>query len=249
MGTGIRSGLYLILQILITPPYSIIAILTFPFSPLTRYRVIALWARFFVWLAGALCGVRYRVEGAHHIPTSPCVLLSKHQSAWETLAYQEILPPHVMVLKRELLRIPFFGWGLAMLSPIAIDRATGKLALKQVLEEGPKRLSAGLYVTMYPEGTRIAPGQRGRYRVGGASLAAHAGVPIIPIAHNAGYVWPRKSFLKHPGLITVSIGPPIETAGRTPEALIHDVETWIEAECERLGSSRGKRAPRHVRPA
>lgn len=242
MGIWIRSALYLVLQVLITPPYSLVAILTFPFGPLTRYRVIALWARFFVWLAVALCGVRYRVQGQGHIPSSPCVFLSKHQSAWETLAYQEILPPHVMVLKRELLRIPFFGWGLAMLSPIAIDRASGNVALKQVLDEGPKRLAIGFYVTMYPEGTRIAPGHRGRYRVGGASLAAHAGVPIVPIAHNAGYVWPRKSFLKRPGMVTVSIGPPIQTAGRAPGSLISEVEAWIEAECARLGPARDETA-------
>lgn len=231
----VRSFLFALLQVLITPPYALVAILTFPLPPLARYHIIAGWARFFVWVARALCGVRYRVEGRHNIPREPAVFMSKHQSAWETLAFQAILPPHVMVIKRELLRIPFFGWGLAMMSPIAIDRQAGRQALKQLQDQGKDRLDDGFGVVIYPEGTRIAPGTAGRYRTGGAWLAEKARAPIIPIAHNAGYLWPRNSFVKRPGVITVSIGPAITAQGRRPEEVTEEAAAWIEREVARLG--------------
>ena len=134
------------------------------------------------------------------------MVLSKHQSAWETVAFQVIFPPQVYVIKRELLWIPFFGWGLAMVSPIAIDRRAGMRALKQMLEQGKDRLARGFWVIVYPEGTRIAPGERGTYQTGGAAIASHAGAPVLPVAHNAGTCWRRNAFLKYPGTITVSIG-------------------------------------------
>lgn len=231
----VRSLLFTLLQALITPPYALIAILTFPLPPLARYHIISGWARFFILLVRVLCGVRYRVVGRGNLPREPAVFLSKHQSAWETLAYQVILPPHVMVIKRELLWIPFFGWGLAMMSPIAINRAAGRQALKQIQDQGKERLADGFGVVIYPEGTRIAPGKSGEYRTGGAWLAVKAGAPVIPIAHNAGYLWPRNSFVKRPGLITVSIGPPIATAGRRPDAVTEETAAWIEREMERIG--------------
>jgi 1-acyl-sn-glycerol-3-phosphate acyltransferase len=234
----LRSSVFALLQLLLTPPYAMIALATFPLSPQTRYRIISGWARFFVVVARAVCGVRYRVLGRAHIPHEPCVFLAKHQSAWETLAFQAILPPHAMVIKRELLWIPFFGWGLALMSPIAIDRSARRRALKQVLEQGKARLAAGFSVMIYPEGTRMPPGRRGRYRTGGAWLAVHSGVPVVPIAHNAGFVWPRNSFLKRPGLVTVSIGTPIATEGREPDAVTEQASAWIEAECDRLGDAR-----------
>ncbi|MCC6534793.1 MAG: 1-acyl-sn-glycerol-3-phosphate acyltransferase [Burkholderiales bacterium] len=237
----VRSCLFALLQALITPPFAVVAILTFPFAPLLRYRVISNWARFFVWLARVLCGIRYRVVGRSHVPASPCVYLCKHQSAWETLVFQVILPPHVMVVKRELLWIPFFGWGLAMISPIAIDRAAGRRALKQILEQGKERLAGGFSVVIYPEGTRTAPGRRGNYQPGGAWLALRAGVPAVPIAHNAGYLWPRNSFVKRPGVITVSIGAPIATEGMRPDALMEQAADWIEAEAARLGDGRARK--------
>jgi 1-acyl-sn-glycerol-3-phosphate acyltransferase len=237
-GAMIRSGFFALVQVLVTPPYALVAVLTFPLSAMMRYRIIAGWARFFVWVAEALCGIRYRVEGRSNIPSTPCVFLSKHQSAWETLAFQAILPPHAMVIKRELLWIPFFGWGLAMMSPIAIDRAAGMRSLKQLLEQGRQRLAAKFGIVIYPEGTRVAPGKRGRYQTGGAWLAVHAGVPVVPIAHNAGYLWPRNSFVKRPGLITVSIGPVISTDGRRPDAVIDQASAWIEAECARIDEAR-----------
>jgi 1-acyl-sn-glycerol-3-phosphate acyltransferase len=234
-GAVVRSSLFALVQALVTPPYALVALLTFPLPALARYHIIAGWARFFVWLAAVLCGVRYRVEGRRHLPQAPCVFLSKHQSAWETLAFQAILPPHVMVIKRELLWIPFFGWGLARMSPIAIDRSAGMRALKQVQEQGKDRLARGFGVVIYPEGTRTAPGKQVKYQTGGAWLAVRAGVPVVPIAHNAGYLWPRNSFIKRPGLVTVSIGPAIPTQGRRPDAVIADVSAWIEQEVARLG--------------
>ena len=224
----IRSALFALAQILITPPYAVLALCTFPFAPLTRYRIIKGWAVIMLALLKNLCGIHYRVRGAAHIPGQPCIVMSKHQSAWETIAFQAIFPPQVHVLKRELLWIPFFGWGLAMVSPIAIDRSAGSRALKQMIEQGTDRLARGFCVIVFPEGTRVAPGSRGRYRPGGAIVAKETGVPIIPVAHNAGLCWPRNAFLKRPGTITVSVGPPITAA--TPEAAMREVEQWIEAE-------------------
>jgi len=185
-----------------------------------------------------VCGVRYRVTGAERIPTEPCIVLCKHQSAWETIALQIVLPPQVWVLKRELLKVPFFGWGLAMLSPIAIDRSAGRQALKQMVEQGRQRLGMGFWIVMFPEGTRVAPGQRGQYHVGGAWLATQTGTTVLPIAHNAGTLWPRNAFLKYPGTITIAIGEPIDPTGMKAEALRKQVEEWIEAEVARLGSAR-----------
>lgn len=231
----VRSALFALCQIVITPPYALVALLTFPLPPIVRYHIIAGWARLFVWLAGVLCGLHYRVVGLKNIPKHPCVFLAKHQSAWETLAFQAILPPHVMVIKRELLWIPFFGWGLAMMSPIAINRAAGMRSLKQIQEQGKSRLANGFGVVIYPEGTRTAPGRVTKYQTGGAWLAVKAGVPVIPIAHNAGYLWPRNSFVKHRGTLTVSIGPPIATEGRKPDAVTAETAAWIEAEVTRIG--------------
>jgi 1-acyl-sn-glycerol-3-phosphate acyltransferase len=183
-----------------------------------------------------ICGIEYRVLGAEHIPKKPSIVLSKHQSAWETLAFQKIFPPQVWVLKKELLRIPFFGWGLAMTSPIAIDRSSGKAALEQVVEQGRDRLRQGFWVVIFPEGTRIAPGKKGKYRIGGAWLATHVNVPVVPVAHNAGEFWGRNSFIKRPGTITVSIGAPIDPTGMEPGDLNVLVEAWIEAEVKRISN-------------
>jgi 1-acyl-sn-glycerol-3-phosphate acyltransferase len=190
-----------------------------------------------LFLLWHLCGLRYRIIGAENIPKSPSIVLSKHQSAWETLAFQEIFPPQVWVLKKELLRIPFFGWGLAMTSPIAIDRSAKKKALEQIVDQGKDRLKQGFWIVVFPEGTRIPPGQRGKYRIGGAWLATHTNVPVVPVAHNAGEFWGRNSFVKHSGTITVSIGQPIDPTGMEAGELNAQVEAWIEAEMLRI--SRG----------
>jgi 1-acyl-sn-glycerol-3-phosphate acyltransferase len=233
-GIVLRSCLFAAVQILVTPPFAVVALLTFPLEPVTRYRVISLWARLLVLAAEVICGIRYRVVGVEHFPRTPCVVLSKHQSAWETLAFQVIFPPQVYVIKRELLWIPFFGWGLAMVSPIAIDRRAGMRAMKQLLEQGKDRLARGFWVIVYPEGTRMAPGGRGIYQTGGAAIAVHAGVSVLPVAHNAGACWRRKAFLKYPGTITVSIGAAIDSNGMKAAALTSQAEEWIEAEMLRL---------------
>lgn len=226
----LRSTLFAIFLVLITPVFAVIALLTFPLPALTRYRIISIWTHWVMWATRVICGIRYRVIGRENIPAEPCIILSKHQSAWETLAFQQIFPPQVWVLKRELLRVPFFGWGLAMLSPIAIDRSLRRAALQQLVEQGVQRLAAGFCIVIFPEGTRIAPGSRGKYRPGGARLAVQTGTTVIPVAHNAGTCWGRNAFLKRPGLITVSIGAPIRPDGIDAETLAARVENWIEGE-------------------
>jgi len=234
----LRSVVFLILQAVLTVIWSVVSLLTFPFRPFTRYRIITLWSRLVVWLAQVICGVRYQVRGLENLPRQPSIVLAKHQSAWETIAFEVFLPPQVWVLRRSLLRVPFFGWGLAMMSPIAIDRGAGMQALKQMLEQGRERLAQGFWIIIFPEGTRIAPGQRGRYQIGGAWLAVHTGAPVLPIAHNAGRLWRKNAFLKFPGTIIVSIGKPIDPQGLTPEELNRRVEDWVETETARLAVPR-----------
>jgi 1-acyl-sn-glycerol-3-phosphate acyltransferase len=238
LGVVVRSTVYAALQAVSTVVFGVIALATWPLPPFARYRVISQWSLLQLWLLDVVCDMRWRVLHAERIPEHPAVILSKHQSAWETIAFQKIFPPQVWVLKRELLRVPFFGWGLAMLSPVAIDRAGGRQALKQLLEQGRERLARGFWIVIFPEGTRTLPGQRGEYRIGGPWLAAHAGSIVVPVAHNAGTVYGRNAFLKWPGTITVSIGPTIDGRGRHAADILKQVETWIEDEMPRLGSAR-----------
>jgi 1-acyl-sn-glycerol-3-phosphate acyltransferase len=163
------------------------------------------------------------------------VLLSKHQSAWETIAFPALMPkPLCYVFKRELLYIPFFGWALGLLKMVHIDRKQGKDAFVSVIRQGRERLADGSWVIMFPEGTRTPVGRSGKYKTGGARFAIGAQAPVVPIAHNAGRVWPRNAFTKNPGIVTVSIGPPIDSTGLTPDQLNRRVELWIEAEMRRI---------------
>jgi 1-acyl-sn-glycerol-3-phosphate acyltransferase len=233
----LSSSAYALLQLLVTPVYSVVALLTFPLPPLTRYRIISSWSRLMVWSAEHICGVRYRVLGRQNVPSEPCLVMAKHESAWETLALQVVLPPQVWVVKRELLWIPFFGWGLAMLSPIAIDRKEGPRALRRMIAQARVRLAQGFSIVIFPEGTRSAPGKRGTYHAGGAWLAMHTGAAVLPVAHNAGDYWPRNSFLKYPGLVTISVGPAMRCVpGVKASELMRRVEQWIEDEMQRLRS-------------
>jgi 1-acyl-sn-glycerol-3-phosphate acyltransferase len=241
LGAALRSTLFALVQVVVTIPCSLLALATFPLPLLARYRVITLWTRLMMAAAEAICGIRYRVRGGEALPAPPYIVLSKHQSAWETLAFQLIFPPQVWVVKRELLWIPFFGWGLAMLAPIAIDREAGPRALRQLLEQGRDRIARGLCIVIFPEGTRTAPGTRGAYQVGGAWLAVKTGVPVVPVAHDSGTLWRRNAFIKRAGTLTVSIGPAIASAGLEPEVLIRRVEDWIEGEMRRLETVNGER--------
>jgi 1-acyl-sn-glycerol-3-phosphate acyltransferase len=222
-----RSIVFAGALLVITPPYALLALATSLLPRMARYHVISGWSRLVVSLARFILGIRWRVEGREHLPKRPAVILSKHQSAWETMAFQLIFPPQVHVLKRELLWIPFFGWGLALMSPIAIDRRRGVAALRAIARKGAERLAQGFWVVVFPEGTRVAPGERRAYHLGGAWLAAASGAPVVPVAHNAGLVWPRNAFVKRPGTVTVRIGPPIDPADRDAKTINHLAEAWI----------------------
>lgn len=234
----IRSLLFYLAVLITTPVFGTLALLTFPFAPLTRYRLITLWTHTTLWLLRYVTGIRFRVIGGENIPGRPAVVLCKHQSAWETMGLQQVFPPQVYVLKKELMRIPFLGWGFAMLPMISIDRKAGRDALAQVVEQGKDRLAKGFWVVVFPEGTRVAPGEKKRYKAGGAFLAAQAGVPVVPVAHNAGELWPRNSILKYPGTITVSVGPAIDPNGLSADEINLRAETWIETEMRRISPHR-----------
>ena len=182
----LRSAAFWLVLLVVTPPYAVLSVLCAPFPRMARYRFISGWSRIALHALRLICGVRWRVEGREHLPAVPSVILAKHQSAWETLAFQEIFPPQAHVLKRELLRIPFFGWGLALMSPIAIDRGRGLSAMRQIERRGKRRLSQGFWVVVFPEGTRVAPGGRRKYQLGGAWLAGKAGATVVQVAQNAG---------------------------------------------------------------
>ena len=230
----LRSFLFNFGMLIITPPFALLAIMLVPLPAVTRSRVISGWAYLAMgWLA-LTCNLRFRVLGRENIPDHASVVLAKHQSAWETIAFQTIFPPQIWVMKRELLWIPFLGWAFAALSAVAIDRGAGREALKQLVTQGKDRLARGLWVVIFPEGTRIAPGSHKKYHIGGAWLAAHTQTTVVPVAHNAGKFWGKNSFIKNPGIITVSIGKPIETADLKPDVLNKMVENWIENEMEQL---------------
>ena len=229
-----RSALFALALLVVTPPYALVALATFPLPRMLRYRVISGWSRLVVLLARAILGIRWQVEGGEFLPQRPAVILAKHQSAWETMAFQLIFPPQVHVLKRELLWLPFFGWGLALMSPIAIDRRRGLSALRSIARRGRERLRQGFWVVVFPEGTRVAPGERRPYQLGGAWLAVASGAPVVPVAHNAGLLWPRNAFVKRPGTVTVRIGPAIDTANREATEINGIAEAWIEEQQKRL---------------
>ncbi|WP_028453512.1 lysophospholipid acyltransferase family protein [Chitinilyticum aquatile] len=230
----LRSGLYWLGMIVTLPFYALLATFLLLLPPLPRYRIMASWAKIMIVWLRITCGLKHRVEGLEHLQIAPAVMLCKHQSAWETLSLQLIMPPLVWVLKQELLKLPFFGWGLRCLSPIAIDRSKRSEAGKKLMEQGRDRLAKGFWIVIFPEGTRVPPGERGRYQQGGARLALDLGVPVVPVAHNAGEFWPRNSFLKYPGEITMIIGAPIATAGRSSAEVNREAEAWIEGQMDRI---------------
>ncbi len=230
----LRSLLFFLGQTITAPIFTFIAFLALPLNPITRNHLISGWARSMLWWLKVTCNITHQISGLENIPSTPSIILCKHQSAWETLALQAIFPTQVYVLKRELLWIPIFGWGLAMSSPIAIDRAAGREALIQLLEQGKDRIAKGLWVVIFPEGTRKAPGVHGKYQIGGAWLATHTHTQVVPVAHNAGEFWPKNGFTKKPGVIKMHIGKAIQTAGLKADALNKQAENWIEAEMLKL---------------
>ena len=243
----IRALIYQIFLVVTVIPYAIACLIWMPLPLSLRYRLTVGWPRLAIWGAKVILGLRWQVKGWENLPDGPAIVLSKHQSAWETMFFAAYLPRNVcFVYKRELHRIPFFGWGLALLRMIPIDRAKGKEAFEQVVAAGQKRLDEGRWPILFPEGTRVAPGKMGRFKMGGALLSHRTGAPIIPIALNAGEVWPRHSFTKRPGTVTVSIGPAISPDGLSPEELNDKVYAWIETEMTRISSARPPRSRKSV---
>lgn len=230
----LRSAVWWTIGFITTVIYAILAQFLIVLPLRLRYRIITTWGRFNIWTLRWICGVRYRVEGLENLPDSAAILLSNHQSTWETMAYTYLFPPQIWVLKKSLLRLPFFGWGIAVLKPIAIDRSSGSTAMEQVVEQGRERLDSGFWVVLFPEGTRVAPGEQKRYKMGGAILAAETGYPVVPVAHNAGYFWPRNGFIMKPGEIIVRIGPVIETAGLSADVINKKAEKWIRGQLSTL---------------
>lgn len=230
----LRSTVFWFVFLVSTLIFAPITLLTFPFSVLQRYRFISQWARFNIWWLKITCGVNFEVIGKENIPEGGMIFLAKHQSTWETMAFQQILPPHVWVLKRELFKIPFFGWGLKMLNPIAIDRSAGRRAVDQLVTQGIKKLENNWSVMIFPEGTRVKPENKVRFKLGGSILASQAKFPIVPVAHNAGEFWPKHSFVKYPGTITVVIGKPIKGYGRKAEDINNEVKEWIESQMDEI---------------
>ena len=229
-----RSLLFAALHFLSVIFFSIFALILWPLPFRWRYKLVSQWAVFNLWLLKVICGIRYEVEGGENIPDEPCIIICKHQSAWETLALQVIFPQQVWVLKRELLWIPFFGWGLAALNPIAIDRGAGRKALNQVVEQGKDRLASGSFIVIFPEGTRIPIGQIGRFGIGGAKLAVDTDVGVIPVAHDAGKAWPKNSFIKTPAKIKMVIGEKIEVQNMTAGDVNKRVYQWMESKMTQL---------------
>lgn len=206
--------------------FSIVCVLL-PFR--ARFALARVWAHVLLFMLKLCCGLRFTVEGRENLPQQPCIALIKHSSSWETFAQAILLPPQVWVLKRELTWIPFIGWGIRLLHGIAIDRGGGGRAVRQMIEQGRKRLATGHWIAIFPEGTRVPVGETRRYGVGGAAIAAETGALVVPVAHNAGYFWPRRGLMKKRGVIRVVIGPPITTQGRDARVINEEAQRFIEA--------------------
>ncbi|HCE40174.1 lysophospholipid acyltransferase family protein [Alloalcanivorax profundimaris] len=227
-GIVVRSALFFILYNLAGILHSIFCVIIGPFLPFERrYRFVNLWTVFAMGLLRRLNGVRVHVEGRENLPAGGAVVLSNHQSSWETFFLQILISPQATVLKRELLWLPFFGWGLALLNPIRIDRGKGRAALKAVLSQGADRLGRGIPVVIYPEGSRQSPGTLGHFNHGGALLACRNRVPVVAMVHNSGDCWPARSWLRFPGDIVLRVSPPINTTDKDAKTVTRLAEEWI----------------------
>lgn len=230
----LRSLLFYIGQIISTILIAPIGIIAFPLDFKKRYYLITRWAVFNLWWLKICCNVTYEIKGKDNIPGKPCIVMSKHQSAFETLALQQIFIPQVWILKKELLQIPIYGWGLASMQPIAINRDSTIKSFRQIADQGCERLQKGYWVIIFPEGTRVAPNKKKKYLPGGGMLAEKSGAQVVPVAHNAGRLWSRNSMIKKPGLITIKIGPVIESENKSAKKITDEVENWIEKEVGEL---------------
>ncbi|RYU61906.1 1-acyl-sn-glycerol-3-phosphate acyltransferase [Methylolobus aquaticus] len=229
LGLYLRSSLFFVTMATSGILIGLLTVIAYPLGFETRYRVASQWVRFVLWSLQKICKLGFEVEGQEHVPATNCIVLSKHQSTWETIGLQTVFRPVCFILKKELLRLPFWGWAMASLEPIAIDRSARTAAIKQILRDGEARLRKGRWLILFPEGTRVAPGTKGRYGASGGTLAKRSGYLVVPVAHNAGEYWPRHGFLKRPGRISVRIGPPIDPTTLTAAEINERVETWIEA--------------------
>ena len=238
--SALRSGLFIVWMALTVVPYALAVLLSSIFiRGDTLYWICVAWLRVVVWGARVICGVQHRVHGMHHLPSAdplaPVILAPKHQSTWETFAFPTLMShPLAYVFKRELLYIPFFGWAIGRLDMIHIDRSKRNQAWAKVAAQGKALLARGHWVIMFPEGTRTPRGAKGTYKSGATRLAVATGAPVVPIAVSSARCWPRKSLLLRPGVIDISIGTPIPSAGREPEEMMREIEAWIEAEMRRL---------------
>jgi len=227
----VRSLVFTVLLFLTTLAFGVAVLVSamLPLSIEQRYVIPRNWGLFLTWLAKVTCGIDYVIEGRERLPTVPFISLWKHSSVWETLAQMFVVPPASWLLKHEVLWIPVVGWAVKTYKPIAINRGAGHSAVNQVVRQGRERLAAGMGVVVYPEGTRMAPGQTRKYGISGALLAVETGAPIVPIAHNSAYLWRRRSLLKKAGTIYVVIGEPIDPVGRDPRQINEQVQAWMEA--------------------
>lgn len=232
--TFFRSLAFTIVMSLATFFYSFLCLLVKPFPSQCRYTTITLWTRFIIASAKYICGIQYKVIGLDNIPKDNGIIFAKHQSTWETFFLPIIFHQPTIILKKELLKIPFFGWGLSLLDPIAIDRNDRKSALEQIIQQGKQCLAKGRFILCFPEGTRTKPGQKVKYKIGAAKLAEATKANVIPVAHNAGTIWPKKGFMKYPGTITVVIGKSISSADKAALEILAEAQDWIEGEVDKL---------------
>ncbi len=235
----LRSFIFILGHAITGVLFGLIAVIIWPFFPYSwRWRIVTLWNRFVMLWIYLCCGIKFKITGHRHLNRYPCVVLAKHQSTWETMFLQYYFGPVSTILKKELLRIPFFGWGLASLRPVAIDRSNPVQALKDVKSKGIARLKEGNNLLIFPEGTRVPVGAIGTYARSGADIAISANVPIVAVAHNAAECWPHKQFLKYPGTISVVISEPIESTGKDRKQLTEEIKTWIESEIAKMQPAR-----------
>jgi 1-acyl-sn-glycerol-3-phosphate acyltransferase len=238
----LRSLIYTAMLFLTTAFYAVVVILLMWLPPARLYAVPRIWARTNLWLLKAICGLDYRIDGAEHLPSEPFISMWKHSSTWETIAQMVLVPRAAWLLKREILWIPLLGWAVARFHPIAIDRKAGASAVNQVVTQGRQRLSEGLGVIIYPEGTRVGPGETRKFGMSGALLATQSGAPLVPIAHDSGYYWRRRGLFKRPGVIRVVIGPPIETVNLAPREITERTKIWIDSKVAELAEQQSDKS-------